>query len=236
MAATPQQARRRPIWFIGAVRRCERQLRLGAKAVTAVRIGLFVVIGIIGLSAVLAQKAPITRTMVLQDRDGPMAGNPKGDVTIIAFLDYNCPYCKKSDPDLERLIKTDGKIRLIYKDWPILSPASIHGAELALAARYQGKYEIVHDALMRIPGSHINNATMDRTLRMSGVDIDLLNLDLKRHSTEIQALLRHNRDQARALGLKGVPAFLIGPFDEPAALDYSGFKKVVAEVRMLQGK
>ncbi|MHB8884938.1 MAG: DsbA family protein [Methylovirgula sp.] len=206
------------------------------RAIAAARIGLLVAIGIIVPSAVLAQKAPITRAMVLQDRDGPMAGNPKGDVTIVAFLDYNCPYCKRSDPDLERLVKTDGKIRLIYKDWPILSPASTHGAELALAARYQGKYEIVHDALMRIPGSHIDNATMDRTLRMSGVDIDLLNLDLKRHSKEIHALLRHNNEQARALGLKGVPAFFIGPFDEPAALDYSGFKKVVADVRMLQGK
>ena len=187
-------------------------------------------------SPALAQQAAITRDTVLHDLDAPMGGNPKGDVTIVAFLDYNCPFCKKVDPELERLIKADGNIRLVYKDWPILSPASIHGAELALAARYQGKYEAVHDVLMRIPGGHISNATMDLALRTSGVNIDLLNRDLKRHFAEIQALLRHNNDQAKALGLKGVPAFLIGPYDVAAALDYDDFAKVVADARTLQGK
>lgn len=199
-------------------------------------IGLLIAISAMAASGAQAQQAAITRETVLHDLAAPMGGNPKGDVTIVAFLDYNCPFCKKADPELERLVKTDGNIRLVYKDWPILSPASIYGAELALAARYQGKYEVVHDVLMRIPGRHIGNATMDQALRTSGVNIALLNQDLKRHFAEIQALLLHNKNQAAALGLTGIPVFLIGPFDVAAALDYEGFKKVVADARTLQGK
>lgn len=77
-------------------------------------------------------------------------GNPKGNITIVTFFDYNCPYCKKAEPDLERVVKEDGQIRLVYKDWPILTKASVYGAQMALAAKYQGKYDAVHAALMAI--------------------------------------------------------------------------------------
>lgn len=97
---------------------------------------------------------------VLHDPDAPEGGNPKGDVTIVAFTDYNCPYCKKSAPDLKRIVAEDGKVRLVYKDWPILTKASVYGAQLALAAKYQGKYETVHDALMGIPGKQIPDEKM----------------------------------------------------------------------------
>src|ERR1700730_8808155 len=87
-----------------------------------------------------SQDAAISKEMVLNDPDAPVGGNPKGDVTIVAYLDYNCPFCKKSAPDLDRIVKEDGKIRLVYKDWPILGPTSPYSAQLALAAMYQGKY------------------------------------------------------------------------------------------------
>lgn len=67
----------------------------------------------------------------------PSAGNPQGDVTIAAFSDYNCPFCKAAERNLDRLVRDDGNVRLVYKDWPILSSASIYGARLALAAKYQ---------------------------------------------------------------------------------------------------
>jgi len=107
------------------------------------------VISALGVAAVLvpisarlaigqdAGAASITREMILNDPDAPIGGNPKGDVTIVAYLDYNCPFCKKSTPDLDRIVKEDGKIRLVYKDWPILFPTSIYGAQLALAAKIQ---------------------------------------------------------------------------------------------------
>lgn len=92
---------------------------------------------------------------ILHDPETPTGGNPQGDVTIVAFTDYNCPFCKKSEPDLQKIVKDDGKIRLVYKDWPILAASSVYGARMALAARYQNAYERAHDALMSIPGPHI---------------------------------------------------------------------------------
>lgn len=170
---------------------------------------------------------------VLHDPDAPEGGNPKGDVTIVAFTDYNCPYCKKSAPDLKRIVAEDGKVRLVYKDWPILTKASVYGARLALAAKYQGKYETVHDALMGIPGKQIPDAKMLEAVKASGVDMDRLNADLKKHKDEISALLKRNLDQADALGMQGTPTYLIGPF-RTSTLDYDGFKQALAEARRRQ--
>nr|WP_246389164.1 DsbA family protein [Microvirga mediterraneensis] len=178
-----------------------------------------------------AQDRAISVDAILNDPQAPVGGNPKGDVTIVAFFDYNCPFCKKSAPDLERLVKADGKIRLVYKDWPILSPASIHGAQLALAAKHQGKYEQVHHALMGLPGRRSSKETMTEAVQNSGVDTERLNADLKQHGGEIQALIQRNLDQADALGLTGTPVYLIGPFKASGALSYDQFRKAVADAR-----
>ncbi|WP_244483339.1 DsbA family protein [Mesorhizobium sp. 1M-11] len=170
---------------------------------------------------------------ILHDPEAPEAGNPKGDVTIVNFTDYNCPFCKKAEPDLNRIVKQDGKVRLVYKDWPILSEASVYGAQLALAAKYQGRYDLVHHALMSIPGKRIPKPKMLEAVKNSGVDMNRLNADLKAHSASISALLQRNLDQATALGLQGTPTYLIGPF-RTMALDYAGFKEALAEARRRQ--
>jgi protein-disulfide isomerase len=182
-----------------------------------------------------AQDKSIPVDAILNDPQAPVGGNPKGDVTIVAFLDYNCPFCKKSAPDLEKLVKADGKVRLVYKDWPILTPASIHGAQLALAAKYQGRYEQVHHALMGIPGMKISKEKMTEVVQKSGVDMERLNADLKQHGTEIQALIQRNLDQADALGLTGTPVYLVGPFKASGALTYEQFQQAVTQARA-QGK
>ncbi len=164
---------------------------------------------------------------ILHDPDAPTTGNPKGDVTIVAFLDYNCPFCKKSAPDLDRIVKEDGKVRLVYKDWPVLTEASIYGAQLALAAKYQGKYDLAHHALMAIPGGKIGEDKMLEAVRASGVDMNRLQADLQAHADDITALLRRNLSQADSLGLQGTPTFLIGPF-RTSTLDYAGFKEALA--------
>lgn len=170
---------------------------------------------------------------ILNDPEAPTNGNPKGDVTIVAFLDYNCPFCKKSAPDLDRIVKEDRKVRLVYKDWPILSEASVYGAQLALAANYQGKYEAVHHALMSIPGGRIRQQTMLEAVRTSGIDMQRLQADLDTNADKITALLRRNLAQADSLGLQGTPTYLIGPF-RTSTLDYAGFKRALAEARKRQ--
>lgn len=182
-------------------------------------------------SPVLSQGVDVDA--ILRDPAAPTAGNPNGDVTVVAFLDYNCPYCKKAAPDLERAVKEDGGIRLVYKDWPILTEASVYGAQMALAAKYQGGYDKAHHALMAIPGRGVSKEQMAAAVRATGVDIDRLNADLNTHAGDISALLRRNLAQAESIGLQGTPTYLIGPF-RTSTLDYAGFKEAFAEARRRQ--
>jgi protein-disulfide isomerase len=182
-------------------------------------------------SGARAQSDGLDIEAILNDPDAPVAGNPQGDVTIVAFLDYNCPFCKKTAADLQRFVATDGKVRLVYKDWPILTKASVYGARLALAAKYQGKYDVVHAALMRIRGRGTSEESMLAAVKSSGVDMNTLQNDLDAHAADIAAILKRNMGQANALGLQGTPVYLIGPFKIAAALDYNGFEKAVSEFR-----
>lgn len=176
------------------------------------------------------------RQAIFNDPEAPVGGNPKGDVTIVAFEDYNCTNCKASEPALQKLVKDDGHIRVVYKDWPIFGKASVYGAEIALAAKYQGKYLVAHDVLMKIPGASVSKTRMTQALRDAGVDIDRLHKDLKIHDEEIRTLIHRNTKQAAGLGYEGTPIFLIGPYNVNAVLDYAGFKKFVAKARADEGK
>ncbi len=181
-------------------------------------------------------EADVSREAILFDPASPTAGNPKGDLTIVVFFDYNCPYCKQSEPELERLVKADGKIRLVYKDWPILTPDSIKGAQWALAAKYQGRYDDAHLAMMAIPGPKIPAARMREAIARSGVDMDRLDADLQAHGDAITKLLRRNLAQADSLGLMGTPAYIVGDYRVTQALNYEGFKRVAADARARAAK
>jgi len=194
---------------------------------------LVLVAAIAPLRRAVATEQPVAvdSVAVFHDPTAPVTGNPKGDVTIVEFSDYNCPFCKRSAAALDKLVKSDGKIRVVHKDWPVLSDASAYGARLALAAGYQGKYAAAHAALMQIPGMRISKDRMLEAVKASGVDMDRLESDLKVHAKEIAALLERNSEQAETLGLQGTPAFLVGPYIVPSALGYDDFKQVVADAR-----
>jgi protein-disulfide isomerase len=179
----------------------------------------------------LAAAGAIDVEAILNDPATPVAGDPAGDVTIVAFMDYNCPFCKKSSPDLEKFVDDDGKVRLVYKDWPILTNASVTGAHLALAAKYQGKYREAHVAMMNIRGQKVDDASLLGAVKTTGIDMALLDADLKAHDADISTLLKRNMSEADLLGLKGTPVFLIGPFLVAKALDYDEFKATVADFR-----
>jgi protein-disulfide isomerase len=179
----------------------------------------------------LAAAGAIDVEAILNDPATPVAGDPAGDVTIVAFMDYNCPFCKKSSPDLERFVNDDGKVRLVYKDWPILTDASVTGARLALAAKYQGKYREAHVAMMSIRGQKVDESSLRAAVGAAGLDMALLDADLKAHDADISALLKRNMSEADSLGLEATPVFLIGPFKVAKALDYDEFKQTVADFR-----
>ena len=168
---------------------------------------------------------------LLHDPASPVLGNPDGDVTIVAFTDYNCPYCRASDGNLAALIVADPNVRVVYKDWPILSKSSITAAKVAIAAQWQGKYAQVHEALMRMNARPARDQDISRAVIASGVDVSQLNRDLDARDDEIVALLKRNIAEADALQLKGTPVYIVGPFIQPSALDAAGFRQVVAEAR-----
>lgn len=208
------------------------------KKITIAALALASVVGLGGLLAAktetmaqAVQEDPIlNERMVLHDPDAPSLGNPKGDVTIVEFFDYQCPYCRKMHPDLMRLIADDGKVRLVLKDWPVLSPQSRLAAKLALAARFQGKYAETNAALMETTG-RLDPDKIRAAAVKAGLDLGKVDADVQARGAEIDAVLAHNADQAEALGFTGTPALLIGPFKVPGGLDYDQLKKGVAEAR-----
>lgn len=176
----------------------------------------------------------LTREAILNDPQAPVGGDPKGDVTIVAFFDYNCIYCMKSHPDFIKLVESDRRIRVVYKDWPIFGDISVYAAKVALAANLQGKYLAVHDALL---GTGKRKSSKDQVHDIAlgaGVDMARLDADLIDHSAEIETLLKRNDKQATGMGFAGTPVFLIGPFLIASPLDLPGFRQVVSDARQRQ--
>jgi protein-disulfide isomerase len=159
-----------------------------------------------------------------------VAGNPNGDVSVVEFFDYNCPYCRRAVHDVVKLINEDGKIRLVLKELPILSDDSVAAAKLALASNKQGKYFEMYKELLSQPGK----ADKEKALRIAknlGLDTDQLQKDAE--DPDIKKALDEAKDLAQKLGLKGTPLFLIGDRVIPGAPDdlFDELKAKVAEVR-----
>lgn len=168
------------------------------------------------------------RTALFDDPAAPVAGNPKGNVSVVEFFDYSCPYCKSVEEDLHSLLKADGNVRLVLKEFPVLGANSVNAARAALAARAQGKYQEFHDALMTTRGQFTED-TILRIARSVGLDTDKLKEDMK--APEIEAALKANRGLAEALSIRGTPAFVIGDEVFPGAMDLNAFKQAVAAAR-----
>jgi len=172
----------------------------------------------------------ISRERILRDPEIPSLGNPDGDVTIVEWFDYQCPYCKTLSPELEKIIKEDGHVRLVLKDWPILGPPSPDASRLVLAAKYQGKFEAAHRALMTHVG-RLTTGTIEETLAAAGVDVARARADLETHKAEIEALLARNNEQAEGLGFNSTPSFIVGTFRVPGTMKPELFKLAIADAR-----
>src|ERR1700683_5053140 len=92
----------------------------------------------------------LTEALVWRDPDIPVAGNANGDITIVEYFDFNCPYCRKLEPELRQVVQDDGKVRLVLKDWPILGPVSVVASRLGLARKYQDQFLKAHEALIGV--------------------------------------------------------------------------------------
>ena len=209
-------------------------------AINPVRLNRRRLLGSLGVSALglSALSVPVraqgdnvlTEALVLRDPDIPVAGNADGNISIVEYFDYQCPYCRKVDPELQQVVHDDGKVRLVLKDWPILGPMSVTAARLAQASKYQNKFVESHDALIAI-NSKLTEAKIREALAAGGIDMDRLDGDLTSHAKDIDATLMRNNDQATAFEFRGTPSFIVGKFRVPGVLTMAQFNQAIADAR-----
>ena len=181
-----------------------------------------------GLKPSLAQQ--LTKDDVFFDKDAPVLGNPRGNVTIVEFFDYQCPYCKKAHPMVEKVVKADGNVRLVLKDWPIFGDVSIFAAQAVLGAAQIGKYEVAMEALMKTKGK-LTHEEVEKRLTGAGLSMKEVAASVNKHDAKISGLLNRNYSQALAFNFAGTPAFVIGSALFPGILDEKGLKDAIAKAR-----
>lgn len=162
----------------------------------------------------------------------PVGGNTKGDVTIVEFFDVRCPYCRKMEPDMAKFLAADKGVRLVYKDLPILGPASMLGSKALLAAQRQNAYEKFRDAVMKLPPD-ITLASLEGAAKKLGLDWARLAKDME--DPAIRTQLDANLAMAHSLNIQGTPALIVGEEMVPGAVDTEELKKLVAQARKAKG-
>ncbi len=170
------------------------------------------------------------QTQLLQDPRSPVGGNPNGDITVVEFFDYNCGYCKKAAPALEALLASDAMVRVVYKEFPILSPQSAVAATAALAAGRQGKYAAFHSGLMAL--EQLDDGGIIALAKKLGLNMVAFEKDRKDPVFAGQLVI--NQKLATELELSGTPAFVVGGRLIPGALDAQALAAIVNEERAKQ--
>ncbi len=184
-----------------------------------------------------AQQDSDRRAAVVENRDAlyadvnsHVAGNPHGDVTIVEFFDYRCPYCRRSLEAVQTILGEDANVRIVFKEFPVLGPDSLVASRAAIVAQRLDptKYLAFHSALMSARGVLNKDAVLQIAAE---VGLDAERLGAAMDSPEIDAVIEGNYVLAGALGVDGTPTFIIGEVVIPDAIDIDSFRAIIAEVR-----
>lgn len=165
---------------------------------------------------------------LLADPDSFVGGNPDGDVTLVEFFDYRCGYCKRFTSVLERIVKQDPKLRVVYKEFPVLGEDSFRAAQAALAARAQGYYLEFHEALMKADGPLTDEAIMS-VAKTVGLDVRRLKRDME--TPKVANILGNNHKLAAALDIDGTPTLVIGDLVVRGAVPLGDLTAMIARAR-----
>lgn len=149
----------------------------------------------------------VLRTAIERDPTAPVLGNPKGDITLTEFFDYNCPFCKKMVGTVQKLIAADPGLRVVFREWPVFGEGSDFAARVSLASRNQGKYWQTHSALMAMKG-RAEQATVMRVVRQLGLDEARLKADM--NSDPVNEHIANSFELADHMSLAGTPTFIAG--------------------------
>ena len=176
------------------------------------------------------QRAGIAQ--VRNDAGDPVLGNPDGTITVYEFSDYNCGYCKRMFAPVIALVANNSDVRMVIKEFPILSPSSLSAAKAGIAAQKQGKFEIFHKSLMTYRGQVTDDA-ITAAAKAADVDIDQMRRDMD--SKDTTAIIARTRAAAAALGINGTPGFVIGDTIIPGAVDPAQLQAVIDASRAKGG-
>jgi protein-disulfide isomerase len=178
---------------------------------------------------VRVKQALVTRQQdLLHDPTSPVSGNPNGDVTVVEFFDYRCGFCKRAAGSVTQLQKDDARLRIVYKDFPILGDNSVQAAKAALASRAQGRHQAFHEALFAANGE----LSKEHVLRIAGeVGLDAKKLEADMENPEWLTIIERNRSLAKDLGITGTPAFVVGSELYPGAMDLNALRDLVGRMR-----
>ena len=169
---------------------------------------------------------------VRDDQGDPVMGNENGAITLYEFSDYNCGYCKRVFEPIQQLVRDNPDVRLVIKEFPILSQSSLVAAKAAIAAEMQGKFGDYHIAMMTYRGQ-ITDAVVMRMAAQAGVDIEQLKSDME--SPKTLAIIQRTREAAAALEINGTPGLVVGDTVVPGAIGLDELVKLIAEERNKQG-
>jgi len=201
----------------------------------AVQLGA-VIVGGWAVSQALQHTEPVGRDIgasaaaILDGGGAPEAGPADATVRFAVFSDYRCPACRQAFPALEAAVRRDGKVRMIYKDWPIFGPPSERAATIALATAEQGIYPAVHRRLMS-DSRAIDDAMLRDVVVQAGGDWARVTTWLAGHADRVAARLLANGQEAYAIGLTGTPGYLAGPMLVMGAIDETDFGRLFAQAR-----
>jgi len=185
--------------------------------------------GLVSIAALL-MLALLPCMAATQPPEPGYVGAAKPDVTILEYFDYNCPYCRKLAPVLKALLVQDRRVAVVYKEWPIFGGISVYAARAALAAQWQGKYLVAHDALFSGP-ELTKKQDVDEALARVGIDVARLRKDETRHAADIDASLERNDAEAHSLNLRGTPGVVLGGKVLPGDIGLKGLRQSIAEFR-----
>ena len=172
----------------------------------------------------------ITKESFFEEGLAPVRKSGPYDLTIVYFMDYQCPACRKYTPDVARVLKEDPRIRVIYRDTPLLGPRSDKAAMAAIASSFQGRHEAFHHALMMTKGP-LDDSAIKAAAKEAGVNWSTLERDMITRREDIQLLIARNFELATEIGIAGTPAFIVGERQSDGALDYESLKLEIADAR-----
>jgi len=180
-------------------------------------------------AAKIAQTLHDSHDEIYNSPDAYVAGNPEGDLTIVEFFDYNCGYCKRGLDGLLEAVEEDSNVRLVFKEYPILSEESVLAAQAALASRNQDKYMDFHVALMRSTGG-LSQSRIDQIAKSVGINVKQLHKDME--DPMIVDMIAANKVLADNLSISGTPNFIIADQIFPGLLEKEQLTEILAELRI----